>query len=212
MRRAITYWGAKKRLDLLTAFRQRVIDYFEAAHWDPHTNDWEDSEDWAGDEAAPELRQQINEEMRDVSIALHFVGISTTIDYAPPAATGGVAGRIELLDNIFNLPLLRVPHTQLIDNLDRAIGIYRGWLHSLWRQVFNPFYWMGWGLTLIAEVPFRILDAAGFNTAKIEGSIWGKIVKAVIQFVAATGTALGVLEKLDLLKPVVSAVHRLVRM
>lgn len=205
MRRSITYWEAKRRFDLLNAFRQNVINYFEAAEWDPHTNDWEGGEDVA------KLRQQINEEMRQVGTALHFVSITTDIDYVPSAATGGPAGRIALLDNIFNLPRLRLPLNELIDSLDRAIGIYRSWLAPLWREVFNPFYWMGWGLTLIAEIPFRILGAAGFDAPKIEGSFWGKLVKAVIQMVTALGALLGVLEKLDLLDPVVSAVHTLFR-
>jgi len=123
VRQSVTY--------LLMTFRQHVIDYFDAAHWDPHSNDWEGSED------APELRRQINEQIRAVTVALHFVGITTMIDYEPPRATGGLAGRISLVDNIFNLPRLRLPHTQLIDNLDRAIGIYRSWLGPLWWKVFN---------------------------------------------------------------------------
>jgi len=203
LRHAITYWGAKQRLDLLTTFRKRVIDYYAAAHWDPRTNDW------VGSEGAPEIRRRINEEMRAITIAMQFVGISTTVDWQPPAATGGLAGRVSLLDNIFNLPRMRLPHSTLTDPLDRAIGIYRSWLGPLWRKLFNPFYWIGWALALIAEVPFRILGAAGFDTTKAEGSFWGKVTKAAIQFVTAVGTVLGVLEKLDLLSPVVSAVHRL---
>ncbi len=163
MRRSITYWGAKKRLNLLTTFREDVIGYFETAHWDMYSDQWE------GNEGAPELRQQINEHMRAVDAALHFVGISTEVDYAPPAATGGLAGRIALLDHLFDLPKLGVPLDNLVDSLDRAIGIYRSWLPGLRWRVFNPFYWMGWGLTF------------------------------------------GVLEKLDLLDPVVSAVHKLLR-
>src|SRR5207249_94638 len=95
------------------------------------------------------------------------------------------------------------------DRLDRTIGIYRSWLQPLWRKLFNPFYWFGWVLTWIAEIPFRLLASAGFNVAKAEGSFWGKAAKAMIQFVTALGTILGVLDKLDLLKPVVSALHRL---
>ena len=79
----------------------------------------------------------------------------------------------------------------------------------MWWKLFNPFYWLGWVLTWIAEVPFRILGSAGFDAAKIEGSLWGKIVKATIQFIAVLAAALTVLDKLDLLDPVVTAVHDL---
>jgi hypothetical protein len=40
---------------------------------------------------------------------------------------------------------------------------------------------------------------------------WGKLVRTAIQMVTALGGALGVLEKLDLLGPIVSAVHKLLR-
>lgn len=203
MRRAIFYWEAKRRIELLTTFRKRIEDYYARAHWDIYSHEWEE------DEEAREIRRQINEEMRDVAVAAHFVGVDTNIFYTPPPATGGPAGNMALLENIFNLPNLGLSHTQLLDRLDRAIGVYRSWLRPLWRKLFNPFYWLGWGLTWFAEIPFRLLASVGFNTAKLEGSFWGKTAKAVIQFITAVGAALGVLEKLDLLRPVVSGVHRL---
>jgi hypothetical protein len=148
--------------------------------------------------------------MREVVVVARFVGVTIEIDYAPPPAIGGIAARISLLDNVFNLPKLMVPEVMLLDELDRAIGIYRSWLRPLWRKLFNPFYWLGWGLTLIAEVPFRILDAAGYDGTKAEGSTLGKLAKAVIQAGTGLGATLGILEKLDYLAPVVAAVHRLV--
>ena len=200
---AIFYWEAKRRFDLLTAFKDRVVAYYARAHWDLY------SHGWVEDDEARELRRQINEEMRGVAVAAHFVGVTWEIFYTPPAVTGGPAGNISLLESVFHFPNLSLSHTGLLDRLDRVIGIYRSWLRPLWRKLFNPFYWLGWGLTWIAEIPFRLLASAGFNVAKVEGSFWGKTAKAVIQFVTAIGAALGVLEKLDLLKPVVSAVHRL---
>jgi hypothetical protein len=202
--RSLLYWEAKRRLDLLVAYRQKIVDYYANAHWDRHSNHWDD------DEPTAELRRQINEGMRDVTVATHFVGNPLTIDYTPPAITGGPAGRISLLDNIFNLPNLGVPHTALLDDFDRSIGIYRSWVGPLWRKLFNPFYWIGQGLSRIAEVPFRILDSAGFNGTRAEGSILGKLTKVVIQAGTGIGATLGILEKLDYLAPLVSAVHRLV--
>lgn len=202
--RSIFYWEAKQRLDFLTAYRQKVADYYRNATWDRHSNHWDDDEETA------ELRRQINEGMRDVAIATHFVGIPMTIEYSPPAATGGLAGTVSLLDNIFNFPNLRLPHTALLDELDRAIGVYRSWIGPLWRQLFNPFYWLGWILTWIAAIPFRLLDAAGFNGVKAEASLWGKLTKAAIQAATGLGAVLGILEKLGYLDPVVWAFHKVV--
>ena len=202
MRQAIFYWEAKRRIELLTAYRNRVAAYYERARWDQSSAEWEE------DHETEDMRRQINEEMHAVTVAAQFVGVAMTIFYTPPSDTGGPAGDISLLENVFNLPNLRLSHALLLDRLDKAIGVYRSWLRPLWRKLFNPFYWLGWGLTWIAEIPFRLLASAGFNVAKVEGSFLGKAAKAVIQVVVAISAALGVLEKLDLLKPVVSAVHR----
>jgi len=201
--KAILYWEARRRLNLLLTFRQRVEDYYARAEWDLSSQEWEEDGEARG------LRRQINEEMPDVTVATLFVGVSMNILYTPPAITGGPASHMSLLESIFILPKLGIPHANLLDGLDRAIGTYRSWLRPLWRKLFNPFYWLGWGLSLIAGIPFRLLDAAGFEVAKAEGSFWGKTTKAVIALVTAVGTTLGVLEKLDLLSPVVSAIHRL---
>jgi hypothetical protein len=201
-RRSIFYWEAKRRLELLTAFRQRVVDYYNTAEWDPLSLEWEE------DDGARELRRRINEEMRDVTVATLFVGVAMDMYYASPPITGGPAGNISLLENVFNLAHLRVSHANLLDRLDQAIGVYRSWLGPLRRSLFNPFSWLGWALTWIAEIPFRVLNSAGFNVATFEGSFMGKTVKAAIQFVTAVATALTILEKLDLLSPVVSAVHK----
>jgi len=199
--RSIFYWEAKRRLDLLRAYRQKIVDYYANAHWDPYHQYWDDTEETS------ELRREINEGMRDVAVATRFVGITTEIYYAPPPAIGGIAGNMSLLDNVLNLPRFQISHTDLLDQLDQAIGIYKSWVGPLWRKLFNPFYWIGQGLSRIAEVPFRILDSVGFNGTRAEGSVWGKLAKAVIQFGAGIGTVLTILEKLDLLKPVVAAVR-----
>lgn len=197
---AIFYWDAKQRLDLLTTFRARIASYFANAHWDRHTNDWVDST------VAKETRRLINEDMSAVEVAVRFVGVDMIIDYHDPL---GIAGRVDVLRNVFNFPRLGLPHRVLVDPLDRAIGVYRGWLDPLWRKLFNPFYWLGWVLYWIAEIPFRLLGAAGFDTAKVEGSIWGRATKLVIQVLTVASLALGVIEKLDLLDSVVVAIRKL---
>jgi len=177
---AIFYWEAKRRFDVLIAFREKVDEYYAGAVWDRHALQWDDSDDTS------QIRQWINQQLRDVVIATHFVGVSTEIDYAPPPAIGGLAGRISLLDNVFNLPRLMLPEAMLFDELDRAIGVYKTWLGPLWWKLFNPFYWLGWALYWVASIPFRILDAAGFDGAKAEGSLVGKIVRLLIQATLTT--------------------------
>ncbi len=173
---SIFYWEAKRRVELLTAYRQLVNDYYSQVEWSPLA-DWEDTEE------SSKTRQAINEGMYVVRVAINFVGITTVMYYAPLPGMGGVATDMALLDNVFNLPRFQIPHTKLLDDLDRATGIYREWLRPLWWKLFNPFYWMGWLLYWIASIPFRLLDAAGFDGTKIEESLAGRIVRATIQIV-----------------------------
>ena len=171
---SIFYWEAKRRVALLTAYRHLVDDYYNQAEWSPLA-DWEDTEE------SSKTRRSINEGVYVVRIALNFVGITTVMYYAPPPGVGGIATDLPLLDNVFNLPRFQIPHTKLLDDLDRAIGVYREWLRPLWWKLFNPFYWMGWVLYWVASIPFRLLDAAGFDGRQIEESLAGKIMRATIQ-------------------------------
>lgn len=63
MQQAIFYWEAKRRFDLLTTFRKRIVDYYARARWDRNTNEL------GGREDAREIRRQINEEMYAVGVA-----------------------------------------------------------------------------------------------------------------------------------------------
>lgn len=200
-RGSIFYWEARRRLGVLEQFRRNAERYLQFATWTPHGG-------WHEDDNARSLRQQLNEGVHDVRAACSFVGVATHVYYVPPPITGGVAGDIDLLENFFNLPRFQIPQQQLLDRLDRAIGVYRGWLRPLWWRLFNPFYWIGQLFARVAEAPFRILAAAGFDASRVEGSFWGKLTKAVVQFLAATAALLTVLEKLDLLGPAITAIKR----
>ncbi len=60
-----------------------------------------------------------------------------------------------------------------------AFGFWERPPEPLWRRLFNPSYWIGHVIGWIADLPFRILRRAGFDTDKAEASTWGKTVKAV---------------------------------
>ncbi len=193
------YWEAKRRYEFLKRFREKVVAYDNNAQWNYDDNDWDENEE------AVRRRRQVNEDMAEVTTACQEVGHSTIIHYSPPPLIGGFEGEIDVLTNIFRLPSLGVDFAQLLDRLDRVIGVYRWHVSHLWRQLFNPLYW----LALIGAVPFRILRRAGFNVERAETSLFGKLVKASISFLTLIYFSLAILEKLDLLAPVIVAVKRL---
>ena len=197
------YLEAKRGFEFLKHFRQKVVDYDNHAQWNDYDNDYDE------DEEAVRLRQQINEDMAEVTTACQKVGQSTIVYYSPPPAIGGLQGEIDVLANIFRLPSLGMNTTQLLDRLDRVIGVYRYHVSHLWRRLFNPFYWIGKGLASIGSVPFRVLRIAGFNAERAETSLSGKLVKSIISFLTLMYFSLAILEMLDLLAPVITAVKRI---
>jgi hypothetical protein len=80
---SIFYWEAKRRVGLLTAYRQLVNDYYSQAEWSPLA-DWEDTEESA------KTRQAINEGMYVVRVALNFVGRAPRCRW--PASPRAIAG------------------------------------------------------------------------------------------------------------------------
>ena len=197
------YWEAKRGFELLKRFRQKVVDYDNNALWNDYDNDYAENQE------AVSLRQQINEDMPEATTAIQKVGHSTIVYYSPPPATGGLQGDMDVLTNIFRLPYLGMDTTQLLDRLDQAIGAYRYAVSYLWRRLFNPFYWIGKGLALIGSIPFRVLRIAGFDAERAETSLTGKLVKAIMYFLTIIYSSLGILQMLDLLAPVVTAIKQL---
>jgi hypothetical protein len=123
------------------------------------------------------------------------IGHTLTVFYSPPPAMGGFAGNLNVIENLFQLARFRIPFSKALDLLDRAIGRYERLEKQLYRQMFNPFFWVWIGFTGLLRVPFKILKAAGYNSEAIEQSRGGRFVKVVegVAFVA------GVLQALSLL-------------
>lgn len=195
------YWECKRRLDNLQQFRGLVDGYFQ----NPLTT-LKNPVQLIG---ISDSRRRINLLLHDAIHSCHLVGEGTVVHYLPPPG-GGDPHLVDVLLNMFELrDQYHIGSDRVIDVLDRTIGEYGRKEKQLHRQLFNPLFWINLILVKIVEVPFQILGAAGFNRAKIENSVGGKITKAVgmvvgfviglIVFVAAL---LDVLEKLGWLQPV----------
>jgi hypothetical protein len=197
-RARLFYWKAKRAHAVLVQMRADVEEYFKTARWSPRSG-------WHETPRAKELRNSINLNLVEANNALAFVAQGRIV-YQPPASTGGLAGDVSLLDNIFNLPRLQLPHDHLVDNIDRAIGTYKSWLEPLWWRLFNPFYWIGHGIAWVADLPFRVLRRAGIDTRKAEASTWGKTLKAVLEVLTGLGAIIGFLKNVEFLRPMVNAV------
>ena len=92
--------------------------------------------------------------------------------------------------NLFNLERFSVSPDKVIDHLERAIGVYKAdYNASIWRTG-NPFWWIGQVITWFAHLPFAFMGAAGFNSARVERSVVGRLIKAVFAAVPVVASVL----------------------
>lgn len=199
----ITIWENRKRTELLVAFRNLVDTYFtnleDYSHLglDPHEN-----------EKAKKARREINMILDKMHSVIILAGVSPTIYYSPPPAIGGLAGTIDLIYNIFNLHHFEIKPENLLDLIDRAVGIYENDRLNAWLRTINPLFWLGLILDYIVSLPFKIIGKIGFNQERVESSIMGRITKGVLYLIIVLAAFLEILEKIGYLEKLKSLIQR----
>lgn len=164
------YWECDRRLKELKAFRQLVKAYFANT---PFTNMGRPLEQ----PEASAARQQINLGAGRAIESCALVGHQLALNYTPPPMTGLAGFNINVIKSLFEFDRLRIPRKVAFDYFDRAIGDYERLKKKLLRQSFNPLFWLWLGFSGLLSIPFRILDAAGFNARALERSLGGKVFK-----------------------------------
>ena len=197
----IPIWENRKRAKLLIEFRDLVVTYFNnLKHSDFGLKVHENEE-------AKQVRIKINMGLYKIHFAMILAGVNPTIYYSPPPAIGGLAGNIDLIDNIFNLHRFQIGSQELLDVIERAIGIYENdRLNALFRTV-NPLFWIGLILDYIVSLPFKVIGKMGFNQKKIESSITGRIIKSTLYSIMVLAAFLTVLEKINYLEKFISLIQ-----
>ena len=109
---------------------------------------------------------------------------------------GGVVTKVDIFENLFNLESNSIPPQMVTDHLERSIGVYVADYNASVRRTLNPFWWIGQMLISFAHLPFALIGAAGFNSARVEGSVVGRLMKVIV---AATPVVASVLVIVDLL-------------
>ncbi len=187
------YWECKRRLNSLREFHSLAVTYYSNLHLRELGSPSEKQE-------ALQARVELNRRIGEVSYSCRLIGETFTMYYSPPAVTGGLAGPVNLLTNMFTLWRLQISSREFLDILERAIGHYEREVPLLYKRIFNPLFWATWLLSKILSLPFVILHLAGFETQRIEKSPIGKLVKAIFGFAVFASALLTTLELLDLLE------------
>lgn len=183
----------RRRLKFLHEFRNEFNSYIENSK-----GSWV-AEARIESENAKSNRIELNKMMDEVELIVDYSGVNTNYTQYPAPAVGGYVKSVAILSNIFNLFSLQISPDVVFDCIDRSIGNYeRNTIPSLIR-IFNPLFWVSTTLNTIAEIPFSLLGAAGFNREKIEYSILGKFFKFILYLLTGIVSFLGILYYLDYL-------------
>lgn len=188
----IFIWENRNRVKLLKEFRNLVIEYYNNVERNSFFSVKEN-------EKATKLRTKINLILDKIYWIIKSANVETSIFYFPPPAVGGYSLDIDLICNIFNLARYEISPQQVLDHIERAIGIYEEDKIKSLLRTFNPFTWIMLIIEYLATLPFKFLEILGFNRTEIEASILGKIFKGIFQFIFWFAALLTVLEKFELL-------------
>jgi hypothetical protein len=181
-------WENNRRLNQISAFLEDLATY---------NNNTEQS--WMAESAiekpaAIKARALLNMRLDDVGKIVAAAGIGTVYTWSPPPVVGGYVRDIDLFLNLFNLGQFQVGLDVVRDLLIRAHGVYdRNRRPAFWRTI-NPFTYVGYLLEWIASLPFRLLGRAGFNSARVERSLFGRLFKLLIEAVVVLAALATVLE------------------
>ena len=214
----------RNRLNILLEFRKLVVDYFNLEFEPPKSEPKSElakalravrgEDNKTEGQGQVEIRAKINLMLNKISDAMYSAGIRPVLYYSPPPMIGGLAGNIDLVQNIFNLHRFQIGCDELLDFIERTIGIYENDKTRAKIRVFNPFFWIGLIFDYIARLPIKLLGKLGFNQSKVEDSLFGKITKGLIWFLLSiSGIAVSILtitEKLGYLDKLKSIIKNLI--
>ena len=153
--RKITCYENRRRLRKLSEFREQVILYSSRGDYES--------------EEVNRVQTRINLMMQEVSKIVFAAEIDTNIVRVPP---GGPIVNIEVISNIFSLSQLDIPINELINFLERSIGVYQSDRRNSLFRTINPFWWVG-------RLPFKLIGAVGFDAIRAEESRYGRFIKFV---------------------------------
>ena len=189
----ITIFENKRRLHALYEFRELAIEYFS----DTTPLDLENGS--VEGKKAKVLRVEINKRIIKISSIIRSSGLIPVLEYIPPPSIGGYRQEVDLIINFFTLDQFEIHWNQVINYIDRSIGIYEEDIFNSKIRTFNPIFWFIRLFDSIAKAPFIIIGKAGFDENKFAQSLLGRIFRLIIYFLEAFAALLAVLYYLGLL-------------
>ena len=189
----IHLWENRRRIRLLEEFRSDVIENSR-----PTRNlDWAAGGTAREEEGAAQRRKQLNLKIPQTHGIIKAANIAPTITEQPAAAIGGPALKIDTILNLLDSD--NDTRQRAVDFIDMALGVYQNDRRAAKIRTFNPFWWLWRALLWFVRIPFVLMDEMGFDGARAEASVVGKLFKLTL-FLSAVLTILNYLGWLDAAK------------
>lgn len=171
----LPFWGNIIRSRQLEKYQSRIQEYFNLVDYDDLERAIIDNQE------SKKIRRLLNKQAGAIEIYIIETGLSPCLTHIDAPAMGSRATRVNVIDNLFNLQYFDIEPQEVIDIIDRALGVYeKDFAKSVIRAI-NPIFWLGRILELISSIPFYLLGRIGFNQQKLEESFIGRLVKLVIK-------------------------------
>ncbi len=172
--RSITVGENDRRRERLEEFRTTLEQYILVRH-----------------SSVPELeavRSALNKALRDTEDIVIAAGVSQIeVRHLRTASID-----VNLFVEVFSLRQFDIPHRNVIDRVERAIGVYERDHRASKRRTWNPLWWF-------SRAPFYVLRAAGFDTAPIEFTLLGRALRSLPTVVVVVASTLAIVRQLGVL-------------
>ena len=192
--RHITHWENTRRLRRLEAFYCYMNEYFATSR--SHRRDNAKRE---------KARQEINYRVDEVNRMVRAAEVDPSITWSPAPSVGGHARHVDVLLNLFNLARFQIELAIPYSIVERAIGVYRQNKKPAAIRTYNPIWWLYQSLAWFSRIPFNLIGLAGFDTARAEVSLTGRLVKVVFILIPFTAALLSIFDHLEWLDRVKAA-------
>ena len=133
----IPVWENRRRVNELMEFQKSVVGYFNSLNRSPAMARPSDGEE------SGKYRREINLAVAEVRSIVRASRRAVRVRWTPPPAIGGPSRSVELFDDIFLLDQYDIPPSMVVDELDRAIGVYETDRRNSIFRTFNPLWWIG---------------------------------------------------------------------
>lgn len=184
----IPCWINRGRVKTLKEFKRQVIRYFDNASFS-----W-DSIHPAENAEAEEARSAINLMAVKAGEIVRTSGVSSVIVYEPPPALGGACHEVDVIRDIFHLRLFWMGKKDVLDVVERAIGVYEDDAMFALLRTVNPIFWVQVLIETLLSVPFMLLGGLGLDQQRIETSVLGRAFKWLCSVAAWVASVLTIID------------------